>query len=76
MEEGPCYADLVLPIIQGYEAGEDIQDATGPFHVLFHYKEGSKPLGEAMTDKAVLGEVARNLGYMKSLPAERPTLSG
>ncbi len=62
MEEGPCYADLVLPIIQGYEAGEDIQDATGPFHVLFHYKEGIKPLGEAMTDKAVLGEVAKKLG--------------
>jgi molybdopterin guanine dinucleotide-containing S/N-oxide reductase-like protein len=67
MEEGSYYADLVLPIMHGFEIGADIQDATGPFHAMIYCKEGLKPLGEAKTDKAAIEMVADKLGILDEL---------
>lgn len=63
MEDTPYYADIILPIVNGFECGEDIVDSTGPFHTLAYLKDGLKPLGESKSDRDAIGEVAKKLGF-------------
>lgn len=70
-EDSATMADIILPIANLQEI-DDLKTVTDTFAILAVQKRPMAPVGEAKSDRAALGEVAKKLGVYEELGFAKP----